>query len=101
MPPFKKWTDADDWKLEEAQSDTVEIEHTHLGHLVALKKKELILLVSAMSEVEFALLSAIRNQLIVDSSASNTPPANELIVASAPSQATIDIPLPAEEEVWV
>jgi len=34
----------------------------------------------------------------VNSSASNAPPANELIVASAPSHATIDIPLPAEEE---
>ena len=34
----------------------------------------------------------------VDSSSSDAPPANELIVASAPSHATIDIPLPAEEE---
>jgi hypothetical protein len=33
-PPFKKWTDVDDRKLEEAQSDIVGIEHTHLGHLV-------------------------------------------------------------------
>ena len=48
----------DDRKLEEAQSDTVEMEHTHLGHLEALKKKELILSARAMSEEEFAQLSA-------------------------------------------
>ena len=89
----------DDRKLEEAQSDIVEIEHTHLGHLVALKKKELILSVNAMSEEEFAQWTAIRNQSIIDSSASDAPPANELIVASAHSSDTpIDSPLLPEEE---
>ena len=29
-PPFKIWTVADDLQLEEAQSDIVEMEHTHL-----------------------------------------------------------------------
>ena len=38
-PSFEKWTDADDIKLLEAQSDVVEMAHTALGHLEALKKK--------------------------------------------------------------
>jgi hypothetical protein len=37
-PLFKKWTDAGDIKLLEAQSDVVEMAHTALGHLEALKK---------------------------------------------------------------
>jgi hypothetical protein len=100
-PPFEKWTDADDRKLEEAQSDTVEMEHTHLGHLEVLKKKELMLSVRAMSEDEFAQLTSSRNQSIIDSntSASEAPPANELIVASIhSSNTTVDSPLLEEEE---
>jgi hypothetical protein len=40
-PSFEKWTDDDDLKLMEAQSDVVEIEmaHTALGHMEAPKKK--------------------------------------------------------------
>ena len=61
-PPFKKWTEANEWKLEKAQLDTVEMEHTHLGHLEGPKKKELILSVRVMSEDEFARLAkAVRN----------------------------------------
>ena len=33
-------TVADDLLLEEAQSNIVEMAHTHLGHMEALKKKE-------------------------------------------------------------
>ena len=36
---FEKWTNADDLKLLEAQSDVVKMAHTALGHLEALKKK--------------------------------------------------------------
>jgi hypothetical protein len=36
---FEEWTDADDLKLLEAQSDVVKMAHTALGHLEALKKK--------------------------------------------------------------
>ena len=51
------------------------------------------------NDEEFAQLLAIRNQLNADSSASDTPPANELIVASAHSSGTpIDSTPVAEEE---
>ena len=51
------------------------------------------------NDEEFAQLSACRNRSIIDSSASDAPTANELIVASAhSSNTTIDRPLLAEEE---
>ena len=51
------------------------------------------------NDEEFAQLLAIQNQLNADSSASDTPPANELIVASAHSSGTpIDSTPVAEEE---
>ena len=88
-PSFEKWTDADDLKLMEAQSDVVEIEmaHTALGHLEALKKKELVLAALTMTQEEFDKLAADRNELIVESSGDDHPtsdapiPANELVVA--------------------
>ncbi len=52
-PLFEKWTNADDIKLLEAQSDIVEMAHTALGHLEALKKKELVLAVLTMTQEEF------------------------------------------------
>ena len=39
-PAFNKWTNNDEEQLKEAQSDVVEMAHTSLGHLKALKKKE-------------------------------------------------------------
>jgi hypothetical protein len=65
-PSFEKWTDDDDLKLMEAQSDVVEIEmaHTALGHLEALKKKELVLAALTMTQEEFDKLAADRNELI-------------------------------------
>ena len=84
---FEKWTNADDLKLLEAQSDIVEMAHTALGHLEALKKKELVLVALTMTQEEFDKLAADRNELIVESSGDDHPtsdapiPANELGVA--------------------
>ena len=52
-PWFKRWTDAEDAKLLEAQSDVVEMAHTAIGHLEELKKKELVLAAMTMTEEEF------------------------------------------------
>jgi hypothetical protein len=61
-PPFEKWTDANDMQLEDkAKSDIVEMEHTHLGHMEALKKKELVLAACAMSQEECDQLVADRH----------------------------------------
>ena len=85
-PSFEKWTDADDLKLLEAQSDVVEMAHTALGHLEALKKKELVLAALTTTQEEFKKLAADRNELIVESSGDDHPtsdaliPANELVV---------------------
>jgi hypothetical protein len=86
LPLFKKWTDANDIKLLEAQSDVIKMAHTALGHLEALKKKELVLAALTMTQEEFDKLAANRNQLIVESSGDDHPnsdaptPANELVV---------------------
>jgi hypothetical protein len=91
-PPFEKWTNADDLKLEEAKSDIIEMEHMHLGHMEVLKKKELVLAVRAMSQEEFDQLVADRQSLIVNST-SEEPPANKLIVDSpSNSNAPVDTP---------
>jgi hypothetical protein len=106
-PPFEKWTVADDLLLEEAQSNIVEMAHTHLGHMEALKKKELLLAARAMSQKEFDELVADRYasisetifESIVNSTTSDAPPENELAVESHhDSNATIDPPLTLEDE---
>ena len=51
-------------KLEEAKSDIVEMAHTALGHMVALKKKELLLAARDMSQEEFNQLVAARSEMI-------------------------------------
>jgi hypothetical protein len=43
-PSYEKWTNKDEVKLEEAQSDDVKMAHTALGHMVVPMKKELLLL---------------------------------------------------------
>jgi hypothetical protein len=48
-PSFDRWTDADEEKLLEAQSDIVEMAHTAIGHLKEMKKKELALAAMTMS----------------------------------------------------
>ena len=52
-PSYEKWTEVDELRLEEAQSDVVEMAHTALGQMEALKKKELVLAAHAMLEEEF------------------------------------------------
>jgi hypothetical protein len=85
-----KWTHYDKEQLKEAQSDVVEMAHTALSHLEALKKKELLLAALLMTQEEFDKLAAEREKLIVESAAlaSNGNPLifdapNELIVGAA------------------
>jgi hypothetical protein len=47
--------------------------HTALGHLEALKKKELVLAALTMTQEEFHKLSADRNELIFESSGDDHP----------------------------
>ncbi len=69
-PSFEQWTNDDDAKLLEVQSDIVEMAHMALAHLEELKKKELVLAAMRMMDEEFQKLAANRNALIVDSAAS-------------------------------
>jgi hypothetical protein len=62
-PSYERWTEVDNSKLLEAQSNIVEMAHTALGHLEELKKKEMVLAAMTMSNDEFDQLSAQRNQL--------------------------------------
>ena len=66
-PSFERWTDADDAKLLESQSDVVEMAHTAIGHLEELKKKELLLAAMTMTEDEFATLAEKRNAVLNES----------------------------------
>ena len=85
-PSFKRWTDAKDAKLLEAQSDVVEMAHTAIGHLEELKKKELVLAAMTMTEEEFNAIAEKRSALICESQNIHSPiPAPELIVASIAS----------------
>ncbi len=62
-PSYEKWTNEDEVMLEEAQPDNVEMAHTALGHMVALKKKELLLAAREMSQEElFDKLVAARSE---------------------------------------
>jgi len=105
VPPwFKKWTYANNVQLEEAKSDIVEMEHTRLGHMEALKKKELVLAAHAMSQEEFDQLVADRHSLVGDSMmfvslhTSEAVPTNQLIVDPPPnSDAPVDTPPPGED----
>jgi hypothetical protein len=60
-PWFEKWTDEDEVRLEEVQSDIIGMAHMALGHMEELKKKELVLekfnkLVAAQNEATFVNL---------------------------------------------
>jgi hypothetical protein len=61
--------------LEEAQSDVIEMAHTALEQMEALKKKELVLAARAMSEEEF-------NQLVLAQSDGGAAVTDEGIVNS-------------------
>jgi hypothetical protein len=65
-PSFEKWTDEDEVRLEEAQSDIVNMAHTALGHMEELKKKELVLAARAMKREEFDKLVAAQNEATFD-----------------------------------
>ena len=85
-PAVERWTDGDEEKLLEAQSDTVDMAHTAIGQLEALKKKELTLAAMTMPEDEFEKLCADRKKMIVESSSlpdtAAPNPASLLIVDS-------------------
>jgi hypothetical protein len=93
QPSYERWTEVDDAKLLEAQSDIVEMAHTALGHLEELKKKELVLASMTMSNEEFDQLVARRNQLFVESAVAsgNTPPeVTVTLTATAGDNASTD-----------
>ena len=74
----------------EAQSVIVDMAHTALGQLKALKKKELTLAAMTMPDDEFEKLCANRKKLIVESSSlpeTVAPPLPLLIVNSADNTA--------------
>jgi hypothetical protein len=81
-PLFERWTNDDDAKLLEAQSDVVEMAHTAIGHLEELKKKELLLAAMTMTEEEFNSLAEKRSAAMELSSNFHPPiPEPELIAA--------------------
>ena len=65
-PSFKRWTDANEEQMLSAQSDIVKMAHMAIGHLEALKKKELLLAALTMSQEEFEKLAAKREKLIIE-----------------------------------
>jgi hypothetical protein len=81
-PSYERWTEVDEAKLLEAQSNIVEMAHTALGHLEELKKKELVLAAMTMSNEEFDRLVAQRNQLFVESAVGSGEAQPEVTVAS-------------------
>ena len=89
-PALNKWTHDDKEQLKEAQSNVVEMAHTALGHLEALKKKALLLAALLMTQEEFDKLAVKREKLVVELAAlaSNGNPVifddpNELIGGAA------------------
>jgi hypothetical protein len=82
---FERWTNTDNAKLLEVQSNIIKMAHMALGHFEALKKKELILAAMTMTQEEFDTLAVARNALIVKSSA----PGN--------NHPDIDAPIPAPQ----
>jgi hypothetical protein len=65
-PSFKRWTDANEEQMLSAQSDIVKMAHMAIGHLEAVKKKELLLAALTMSQEEFEKLAAKREKLIIE-----------------------------------
>jgi hypothetical protein len=70
-PLFKRWTNADNAKLLEVQSNVIKMAHTALGHLEELKKKESALAAMTMSQEEFDQWVEQRNALIAESAAAS------------------------------
>jgi hypothetical protein len=65
-PAFEKWTHNDKEKLNEVQSNVIEMAHTAIDHLKLLKKKELLLAALLMTQEEFNNLTADWEKLIVE-----------------------------------
>ncbi len=78
-PSFDRWTDADEEKLLEAQSDIVEMAHTAIGHLEEMKKRELALAAMTMNQEDFDRLVEQRTALVAEES--STPAALTVVTA--------------------
>jgi hypothetical protein len=72
-PAFEKWTHNNKEKLNEVQSNVVEMAHTAIGHLEVLKKKELLLAALLMTQEEFDNLRSDWEKLIVELASNNDP----------------------------
>ena len=90
-PLFDRWTDADEEKLLEAQSDFVEMAHTAIGHLEEMKKKELALAAITMSQEEFDKLVEQRTALVAEESSTPAHPV-ALTVVTAGNGASAPVP---------
>ena len=91
-PSFERWNDGDEEKLLEAQSDIVDMAHTAIGQLEALKKKELTLAAMTMPEDEFEKLCADRKKLIVESSSlpdTVAPNPVSMLIVASPNNITV------------
>ena len=82
-PSFDRWTDADEEKLLEAQSDFVEMAHTAIGHLEEMKKKELALAAMTMSQEEFDQLVEQRTALVAEESSTPANPVALTVVTAS------------------
>ena len=81
-PLFSRWTKADERKLAEASVTMVTIGHTALGRMVAIKKKELVLAVATMSNVEFEVLRQDRERREQITDQESSAPTEEKLVTA-------------------
>ncbi len=65
LPSYEKWANKDQVMLEKAQLDNIKMAHTALGHMVVLKKKELLLTAPVMSQEEFDELVVAKSEATV------------------------------------
>ncbi len=94
-PAFEIWTHNNEEKLNEAQSNVIEMAHTAISHLEVLKKKELLLAMLLMTQEEFDNLTANWGKMIVELASNNDPlisdALNELVVGAADIQNTCPV----------
>ena len=83
-PAFEKWTHNDEEKLKEVQSNVIEMAHTAISHLEALKK-EFLLAALLMTQEEFDNLTADQEKLIVE-----LPSNNDRLISDAPNELIVD-----------
>lgn len=60
-PTYTKWTEDDELKLVEASNPVVEMRHTALGRMESLKKRELTIAASKMTDEEFDAIVKARD----------------------------------------